>query len=168
MADQPSVDHPLDQLRLTVMQDVLPVGLAVVDRVRQGGPAKVVEAFNGSVEGSLETLREEGEPAARSLRDLFEIPHSRFTQGSQFFEVSGVELHAQRLEALQRLLQNEQPELVTAQGWQRALLTLAMALVIRTAWISSRPALDSWGPAGIDQKLIEPVYLQNLESTYSL
>ena len=69
MADQPSVDHPLDQLRLTVMQDVLPVGLAVVDRVRQGGPAKVVEAFNGSVEGSLETLREEGEPAARSLRD---------------------------------------------------------------------------------------------------
>ena len=66
---------------------------------------------------------------ARSLRDLFEIPHSRFTQGSQFFEVSGVELHAQRLEALQRLLQNEQPELVTAQGWQRALLTLAMALL---------------------------------------
>ena len=66
---------------------------------------------------------------ARSLRDLFEIPHSRFTQGSQFFEVPGVELHAQRLEALQRLLQNEQPELVTAQGWQRTLLTLFMALL---------------------------------------
>ena len=66
---------------------------------------------------------------ARSLRDLFEIPHSRFTQGSQFFEVPGVELHAQRLEALQRLLQNEQPELVTAQGWQRTLLTLVMALL---------------------------------------
>ena len=66
---------------------------------------------------------------ARSLRDLFEIPHSRFTQGSQFFELSGVELHAQRLEALQHLLQNEQPELVTAQGWQRTLLTLAMALL---------------------------------------
>ena len=66
---------------------------------------------------------------ARSLRDLFEIPHSRFTQGSQFFEVPGVELHAQRLEALQRLLQNEQPELFTAQGWQRTLLTLAMALL---------------------------------------
>ena len=66
---------------------------------------------------------------ARSLRDLFEIPHSRFTQGSQFFEVSGVELHAQRLEALQRLLLNEQPELVTARGWQRTLLTLAMVLL---------------------------------------
>ena len=61
--------------------------------------------------------------------DLFEIPHSRFTQGSQFFEVSGVELHAQRLEALQRLLLNEQPELVTARGWQRTLLTLAMVLL---------------------------------------
>ena len=66
---------------------------------------------------------------ARSLRDLFEIPHSRFSQGSQFFEVSGVELHAQRLEALQRLLLNEQPELVTARGWQRSLLTLTMALL---------------------------------------
>ena len=66
---------------------------------------------------------------ARSLRDLFEIPHSRFSQGSQFFEVSGVELHAQRLEALQRLLLNEQPELVTARGWQRTLLTLAMVLL---------------------------------------
>ena len=66
---------------------------------------------------------------ARSLRDLFEIPQSRFTQGSQFFELPGVELHAQRLEALQRLLQHEQPELVTARGWQRTLLTLAMALL---------------------------------------
>ena len=69
MADQPTEDHPLDQLRLTLMQDVLPVGLAMADRVRQGGPAKVVEAFNGSVEGSLDALRQEGEPAARTLRD---------------------------------------------------------------------------------------------------
>ncbi len=66
---------------------------------------------------------------ARSLRDLFEIPHSRFTQGSQFFEVPGVELHAQRLESLQRLLQNAQPELQAARGWQRTLLAVAMALL---------------------------------------
>ena len=66
---------------------------------------------------------------ARSLRDLFEIPHSRFAQGSQFFEVPGVELHAQRFEALQRLLQNKKPELIAAQGWQRTLLTLAMGLL---------------------------------------
>jgi adenylate cyclase len=66
---------------------------------------------------------------ARSLRDLFEIPHSRFISSSQFFEVSGVELHAQRLEALQRLLQSRAPEIVTAQGWQRTLLLLVMMLV---------------------------------------
>ena len=75
---------------------------------------------------------------ARSLRDLFEIPHSRFAQGSQFFEVPGVELHAQRFEALQRLLLNEEPELVTAQGWQRTMLTLAMALL--GVLIAERPS----------------------------
>ena len=69
MADQPSEDNPLDQFRLSLMQDVLPVGLAMVDRVRQGGPGKVAEAFNGSVEGSIDVLRQEGEPAARSVRE---------------------------------------------------------------------------------------------------
>jgi len=66
---------------------------------------------------------------ARSLRDLFEIPHSRFHNDAQFFEVPGVELHSQRLEALQRLLQNQAPRLVTARGWQRNLLLLAMVVV---------------------------------------
>ncbi len=75
---------------------------------------------------------------APSLRDLFEIPHSRFISGSQFFEVSGVELHAQRLEALQRLLQSRAPEIVTAQGWQRTLLLLVMMLV--GGVIAERPA----------------------------
>ena len=65
---------------------------------------------------------------APSLRDLFEISHSRFTNSSKFFEVSGVELHAQRLEALQRLLQNRTPEIATARGWQRLLLFVAMVL----------------------------------------
>ena len=69
MADQPSEENPLDQLRLSLMQDVLPVGLAMVDRVRQGGPGKVAEAFNGSVEASIDALRQEGEPAARSVRE---------------------------------------------------------------------------------------------------
>ena len=66
---------------------------------------------------------------APSLRDLFEISHSRFTNSSKFFEVSGVELHAQRLEALQRLLQNRTPEIATARGWQRLLLFVAMVLL---------------------------------------
>ena len=66
---------------------------------------------------------------ARSLRDLFEIPHSRFQNDAQFFEVPGVELHGQRLEALQLLLQNQTPLWVTAHGWQRNLLLLATVLL---------------------------------------
>ena len=60
---------PLDALRLTLMQDVLPVGLAVVDRARRGGPSEVMAAFNGSASDPLGRLREEGEPAASQLRD---------------------------------------------------------------------------------------------------
>ncbi|WP_115016041.1 CHASE2 domain-containing protein [Synechococcus sp. UW140] len=66
---------------------------------------------------------------ARSLRDLFEIPHSRFDHSSQFFEVPGVELHGQRLEALQRLLQRQAPQISAASGWQRLLVLLAMMLL---------------------------------------
>ncbi|MEB3194581.1 MAG: hypothetical protein VKO19_05620 [Cyanobacteriota bacterium] len=60
---------PLDALRLTLMQDVLPVGLAVVDRVRKGGAKEVLAAFDGSNPDPLGRLRDEGEPAARSVRD---------------------------------------------------------------------------------------------------
>lgn len=60
---------PLDALRLTLMQDVLPVGLAVVDRARRGGAAEVMAAFDGSASDPLGRLRQEGEPAASQLRD---------------------------------------------------------------------------------------------------
>jgi len=59
---------PLDALRLTLMQDVLPVGLAVVERARRGGPRDVIEAFSTQAD-PLEQLRQEGEPAARQVRD---------------------------------------------------------------------------------------------------
>ena len=59
---------PLDALRLTLMQDLLPVGLAVVERARKGGPREVMAAFDGSSPDPLGTLREEGEPAATQLR----------------------------------------------------------------------------------------------------
>ena len=35
-------ENPLDQLRLTLMQEVLPVGLAMVERARKGGPGQVL------------------------------------------------------------------------------------------------------------------------------
>jgi hypothetical protein len=60
---------PFDALRLTLMQDVLPVGLAVAERVRRGGPREVLAAFDGSSADPLGRLREEGEPSASQLRE---------------------------------------------------------------------------------------------------
>ena len=68
MADSPSADNPLDQLRLSLMQDVLPVGLAVLERARQAGPTKW-RVFSRARPIQLRTLRQEGEPAARTVRE---------------------------------------------------------------------------------------------------
>jgi hypothetical protein len=60
---------PLDALRLTLMQDVLPVGLAVAERARKDGPRGVMAAFDGSSADPLGQLRQEGEPAASQVRE---------------------------------------------------------------------------------------------------
>ncbi len=60
---------PLDALRLTLMQDVLPVGVAMVDRARRGGPREVLAAFDGSSADPLGQLRQEGEPVASQVRE---------------------------------------------------------------------------------------------------
>ena len=59
---------PLDALRLTLMQEVLPVGLAVVERARRGGPRDVIEAFSAASD-PLGQLKDEGEAAARQVRE---------------------------------------------------------------------------------------------------
>ena len=61
-------NRPFEAFRLSVMQDVLPVGLAMVERVRQGGAAKVVEGLTSSSD-PLADLREEGAPAAKAVRE---------------------------------------------------------------------------------------------------
>ena len=61
-------NRPFDAFRLSVMQDVLPVGLAMVERVRQGGAAKVVEGLTSSSDPFAD-LREEGAPAAKAVRE---------------------------------------------------------------------------------------------------
>jgi hypothetical protein len=63
---------PLDTLRLTLMQDVLPVGLAVVERARKGGPREVLAAFGGDPTASLDRLRQEGEPVASQVRETLD------------------------------------------------------------------------------------------------
>ena len=67
----PMASDPLDALRLTLMQEVLPVGLAVVERARRGGPRDVIEAFSAPEDG-FGRLRQEGEPAARQVRDTLD------------------------------------------------------------------------------------------------
>ena len=59
---------PFDALRLALMQDVLPVGLGAVDRVRKGGPAELLAALTAGEGDPVSRLREEGEPAASRLR----------------------------------------------------------------------------------------------------
>ena len=69
MAADSNSDNPIDQLRLSLMQDVLPVGLAVLERARQGGPGKVVEVFTAGSDDPIADLRQEGEPVARDVRE---------------------------------------------------------------------------------------------------
>lgn len=59
---------PFNALRLALMQDVLPVGLGAVDRVRKGGPAELLAALTAGEGDPVARLREEGEPAASRLR----------------------------------------------------------------------------------------------------
>ena len=60
--------QPLDSLRLALMQEVLPMGLGFVDRVRTDGPAKAVESVARG-DDPLGDLREQGEAAAREVRE---------------------------------------------------------------------------------------------------
>ena len=69
MAADSNSNNPLDQLHLSLMQDVLPVGLAVLERARHGGPSKVVEVFTAGSEDPIADLRQEGEPVARDVRE---------------------------------------------------------------------------------------------------
>ena len=69
MAADSGSDNPLDQLRLSLMQDVLPVGLALFERARQGGPGRVAEVFTGGSSDPISELRQEGEPVARDVRE---------------------------------------------------------------------------------------------------
>jgi len=59
---------PLDSFRLKLMQELLPVGLAVADRARKGGAKDVMAAFQAGDKDPLEQLRQEGEGAASQVR----------------------------------------------------------------------------------------------------
>tara|TARA_B100001250_G_C19328062_1_gene583428 strand:- start:5 stop:379 length:375 start_codon:yes stop_codon:yes gene_type:complete len=60
-----------EKLRLSIMQNFLPVGIGVVDRARKGGMKKVMEVFT-SESDSFTQLRSEGELQASSIRDYLD------------------------------------------------------------------------------------------------
>ena len=62
------MSEPIESLRLSLMQDILPVGLAMVDKARKGGVKKLIEDLASSEE-SLDTLRTEGQAAAKQVRE---------------------------------------------------------------------------------------------------
>mgnify|MGYP001198001971 CR=1 FL=1 len=57
----------LEELRLTLMQDFLPVGMAIVDRVKKEGLSELVQFFNNS-DDPVNQLRREGDLKAQSVR----------------------------------------------------------------------------------------------------
>ena len=60
---------PFTTLRLGLMQQALPVGAAVLERLRRGGPGELVAVLQNSEANPLETLRQEGEPVAGRWRE---------------------------------------------------------------------------------------------------
>ncbi|MEY3735921.1 MAG: hypothetical protein RLZZ624_980 [Cyanobacteriota bacterium] len=66
---------------------------------------------------------------APSLRDLFTVPHSRFRSGAAAMQMSGMEIHAQRILALRDLERLGRPAIVAADPlWQEWLVLLMVLL----------------------------------------
>ncbi|MAR08538.1 MAG: adenylate/guanylate cyclase domain-containing protein [Blastopirellula sp.] len=59
---------------------------------------------------------------AQSLRDLFEVPHSRFHYGAEPFQISGVEIHANRIASLLDHRDNKLPIGWIMPGWGNIVL----------------------------------------------
>ena len=110
-------DDSLDRFRLALMQDFLPVSLAMIDRVRQGGPGKVVEAFNSSND-PFQELRDEGENSAKNIRDRLDqvfpglgnpvVSVSVAVDNSETFEIQDVESLREILVSIESKLDNVQ------------------------------------------------------------
>ena len=58
----------VDTIHMFFMEDLLPVGIAIIDRVKKGGPSKVVQALTDSND-PIEKLREEGTSSAKLIRE---------------------------------------------------------------------------------------------------
>ena len=61
-------ENSFERFRLRLMQDVLPVSLAMLERVKQKGMGHLLDTFLDSSE-PLQELRDEGEYSAQELRE---------------------------------------------------------------------------------------------------
>ena len=61
-------ENSFERFRLRLMQDVLPVSLAMLERVKQKGMGDLLDTFLDSSE-PLQELRDEGEYSAQELRE---------------------------------------------------------------------------------------------------
>tara|TARA_Y100001968_G_C19265563_1_gene671491 strand:- start:308 stop:670 length:363 start_codon:yes stop_codon:yes gene_type:complete len=61
-------------IRLAIMQNVLPIGIGMLERVRKQGIVEAMQVFNSSKE-PFNDLRHQGEPVAESLRDQLDDLH---------------------------------------------------------------------------------------------
>lgn len=64
---------------------------------------------------------------APSLRDLFEVPHTRFHRGESLFEISGVEIHANRVATLMAERNGNLIQGWIMPGWGNLLLVIGFA-----------------------------------------
>ena len=78
-------DDIFNRFRLSLMQDVLPVSLAMFERIKHGEAVKVVETLTSSSD-PLQELREEGEAAAKDVRER--LDQLRPGLGNPIMEVS--------------------------------------------------------------------------------
>ena len=78
-------DENFDRFRLSLMQDFLPVSLAMLEKIKQGDARKVVETLTSSANG-VQELRDEGEAAAKEVRER--LDQLRPGWGNPIMEVS--------------------------------------------------------------------------------
>ncbi len=101
-------DDTFNRFRLSLMQDFLPVSLAMIERMRKGGVSQVVDAWTSS-QDPVQELRVEGESAAHDLRER--LDQVRPGLGNPVMEVSVAVEDAQKMEiedenVLRELLDN--------------------------------------------------------------
>lgn len=126
-------------------------------------------SFRQLLQGAVPTQAIQGRivligSTAPSLRDLFTVPHSRFRSGAEAMQMSGMEIHAQRILALRDLERLGRPAIVAVDPrWQEllVLLNLLLGVVLAEAIPQLRRSVLVVGLIELSQILALVVLLWN-------